>query len=121
MAIKSKLMGLGMSALQAQVAVGTVTSGLTGGGASQATATLLSDDVNVCVTAGAGYFVLRGDLTAGDTQTLVNYSGSTVSVLPPAGGKINNGAVNAAASQNSPVTAVFTCLDGVNFARVLSY
>lgn len=121
MAIKARLLASGFSAEEARNIGGGVTDNLTGGGASQAAATLLPDDVNVCRTAGSGYFILRPDLTPGDTQVVVNATAATIAVYPPVGGRINPpaGALNAAYSISSGYSGVFFCLNGLDFSRIV--
>lgn len=111
--IKANLTGLGTASQLATVMAGTVTTNLTATGSSQATALLVSDDINVLTTtASSTGVILRANLSAGDSQMVVNYGLQTLSVYPPGTGKIQNGTASAAFSVATLKTAIFTSVDG---------
>lgn len=124
MAIKSKLTGLGTAPFLANVTVGTLTTSLTATGSAQGDALAITDDINVFTTVASSTGAkLRGDLTAGDTQTVVNYGAQTLAVYPPGTGKIQNGSASAAFSVATVKVATFICLDGgtnASFAAILT-
>lgn len=123
MPIKSKLTGLGMPAGLAANVVGTVNTSEAGAGSSNTDATLLSfDDFHIVSTGNnnTGVILPPGNgsgsgLSAGDTVSVVNYTGNTLKVYPPLGGKLNNGSANAAISITNTKGVVATCIDSLNF------
>lgn len=121
MAIARKLIGLGLPWGTAVGVVGNVDNNLTATGTTQATALLVSNDINVLTTTAASTgVILRSDLSAGDTQEVVNYGAQTLTVYPPVGGKINNGSANAGVSVATNTSALYTSIDGLNFFGVKS-
>lgn len=126
MTIKSNAMGSGTPGSQAGALVGGVTNNVAAAGASQATATLLAKGSNQIVTTGTGGVILppgvgSGDaLQAGDWIRVFNYTGSSINVYPPTGGKIANGSANAAMAVAATKGCEFICIDGANFAANLS-
>lgn len=121
MAIAKKLIGLGLPWGTAAGVVGNVDNNLTAAGSTQATALLVSNDINVVTTTAASTgVILRSDLSAGDSQEVVNYGASTLTVYPPVGGKINNGSANAGVSVAANTSALYTSIDGLNFFGVKS-
>jgi arabinogalactan endo-1,4-beta-galactosidase len=118
MPIIKHLMGTGIAAATAQHIVGTISNNLTATGTTQGTALQLSDVINIVTTAPASSGVLlwtAGYVSAGDTQTVVNYGANALAIYPPVGGKLNNGTVNAAVSLAVGSKAVCTCIDGLNY------
>jgi hypothetical protein len=122
MAIKQKLVAAGLSWPQAQALAGTVASRLSAAGTTQATAYAMSlDDVQIFATVGAGTgAVLPATLSAGDQMTVANFGTNALSLYPPVGGTIANGAANAAVSVPANKTALVTCIDGMSFAAIVS-
>lgn len=122
MSIKKNLTGSGLAGQAATKITGSVTTGLTAAGSSsQANALAVYDDVNVITTAAANSGVrLRSDITAGDTQVVVNYGASQINVYPPVGGKISNGSVNAATTLPANASAQFICVNTLDFAMIKS-
>jgi hypothetical protein len=119
MAIRQRLSGSGIAPLSAQNITGNVTKGAAAAGSGQSTATAIYDELNT-VTSGTGGVILRADLGPADEQTVFNTSGVSINVYPPAGGQIQNGGLNTAFAVGNNKTAVFKCIDGLNFAAVLS-
>lgn len=113
MAITPRLMGAGFGALQAKGIVGTVTSNLIAGVASTP---IVYDELNVFWTVPSGGACrLRADLGYGDLQAVCNLGAFPLTVLPPVGGAMNGGAINAGYVVQPSCTAVFQCIDGVDF------
>jgi hypothetical protein len=111
---------LGQSIEQRQAQQGFYTQGLVATGNSQGTALACPTDccVFATVAASTGCQVLGADDTAatpgpchiGDTMVIVNHGASTLSVYPQSGGKIANGAANAAFSVAANKTAFLVYL-----------
>lgn len=121
MSIKAKLTGSGTAPLAALNITGTVTTSLTSTGSTQATALLITDDINVVTTTASSTGVrLFEGLSAGDRQEVVNYGANALAVYPPVGGKINNGTLNASVSLAANKAGRFTCIDSLNFFYVIS-
>ncbi len=130
MTIKRNATGTGTSAAAAGALIGGVSNGVTAaaGTSSQATAALLPMVSNHIITTGAsnsGVILPPGNgttdgMTAGDWMTVANYTGNTIIVYPPAGGKLNNGTLNAGLSMTTGKTAIFSCIDGTGFTYVLT-
>lgn len=102
---KSKLTKSGLTLIQSLSIEGVVVSGLAASGTTQATAAACTGDTNVFTTVPAGSGCQIGIDTVGSTITnicpgdeyiIVNHGANPLSVYPPVGGKINNGALNAA-------------------------
>jgi len=96
--ISRNLTGTGLPPLAAQAIAGTVNDGLTAAGTTQATALLISGDLNVfsTVASGAGCILPVGG--ENDTYSIINDGANALLIYPPVGGTINGGAVNASAS-----------------------
>jgi hypothetical protein len=130
MTIKSNATGTGTSAAAAGALIGGVSNGVTAGAgsSSQANAALLPRVSNHVITTGAsnsGVILPPGTtstdaLAAGDWMSVANYTGNTIIVYPPTGGKLNNGSTNAGLSLTNGKTADFTCIDGTGFFYVLT-
>lgn len=98
MARTQKLMGTGASAAFANYITGDVASGLTATGNSQATALLLSADVNEITTTAASTGVRFPDATVcspGDSIVVFNGGANSLSVYPATGESINGLSANA--------------------------
>jgi hypothetical protein len=85
----------------------SVSPNVTAAGTNQATATQLTSQWNDVTTAPAGSGVLLSSYQAGQSQTVVNSSGTAVLVYPPPGSAINALAVNAPFSLSSGSRASF--------------
>lgn len=126
MAIKSHLTGLGMVAQVASAVVGGVNTTTVAAGSNQASATLLPIAAAFVILSGTGGVILAPGtgsadaLSEGDTVSAANYSGSSINVYPPTGGKIANGSANAAFAVGNGKEATFRCIDGLNFTANLS-
>jgi hypothetical protein len=112
----SNLMGAGVPPLQAQMTVGKVTTGLTGGGtSSQANATAIPSDVTVFSTVAlnsGARLPATGPTSgqAGDIYVVANFGANPLLVYPATGGNISNAGVNTAVSIPFNKTADFYCL-----------
>lgn len=130
MTIKANATGTGSSASNAGALIGGVSNGVTAatGSSSQTTAALLPRTSNHVITTGAGNSGVilppgngSGDgLAGGDWMNVINYTGATIIVYPPLGGKLNNGSLNAGLSMTNGKVAQFICIDGTNFAYSLT-
>jgi len=96
--ISRNLTGTGFPPLAAQAIAGTVNDGLTATGTTQATALLISGDLNVfsTVASGAGCILPVGG--ENDTYSIINDGANALLIYPPLGGTISGGAVNASIS-----------------------
>jgi len=94
--IKRNLTGSGFSGIATEAIAGTVNDGLTATGTTQATALLISGDLNVfsTVASGAGCILRDGDEC--DQYSIINNGVNALKVYPPVGGTIAGAAVNAA-------------------------
>jgi hypothetical protein len=124
MTFRAALLGSGTPNLQAQAIVGTITTGLTATGSTQATALNLLDTINVIGTTAASTgvvaFPVPNQNASGDTCTVYNFGANTLTVYPPVGYKINNGSTNAGVSVAAGKGAVLTLLDTVNIGAIIS-
>lgn len=85
MAIKSRLMGVGLSAGQAEQIVGDTATGLTATGSAITDALRLTAAVNcVTTTASSTGVILPGDTQPGDEISVFNDGAQTLTVYPPA-------------------------------------
>lgn len=124
MTIKSKLTGSGFSAQQAINAAGTVITTEAGAGTTAPGATLLSlDDYHVISTGSnnSGVILPPGNgtgtgMSAGDQMSVINYTGNSLIVYPPLGGKANNGSANAGITISNGKSCDCYCIDNINFA-----
>lgn len=114
MPIKSDITGQGFTNVQAQVIAGSIATGLTALGTTQANAAVCEGAINLFSTVAAGTGVVLGApipatigspvaaqhalsiLSAGDSVMVINQGANTLNVYPPVGGKIDNGTANAA-------------------------
>lgn len=99
---------------------GSIASGLTAAGSTQATALQLTEDTNIVGTTAASTGVLVPPMDPTDTVTVANFGANALSVYPPVGGKINNGSANAAVSLPANKGAIITCIDGLNYVMNIS-
>jgi hypothetical protein len=121
MAIRQRLTGTSVPPITAANIAGNVADGLTATGATQLTALLITEELNVFTTVAAGSgAILRGDLGPGDEQDAANYGANALLVYPPLGGTMQNGAVNAGFSVAANKTAKFKSRNGLNFTAILS-
>lgn len=104
---KARMEMAGLTASQSAAIAGGVARGLSASGATSATAAACSGDTNefTTVPAGAGAKLgidTIGDtgsrLCAGDKVVVANFGANALALYPPSGGKMNNGAVDAAVS-----------------------
>jgi len=96
--ISRNLTGTGLPPLAAQAIAGTVNDGLTATGTTQATALLISGDLNVFSTVASGTGCILPVGGENDTYSIINDGANALLIYPPVGGTINGGAVNASAS-----------------------
>lgn len=114
MPIKTDITSQGFTNVQAQAIAGSIATGLTALGSTQATAAVCEGSVNVFSTVAASTGVVLGApipavigspvaaqhalsiLSAGDSVLIANHGANTLSVYPPVGGKIDNGTANTA-------------------------
>lgn len=96
------MIGAGISPQQAQSLLGLTVIGLTAAGNSQATAKAITGDVIVLTTVAASTGVIlpasSDEIVPSDRMLVANYGANALAIYPPVGGKINNGAANAAIS-----------------------
>lgn len=119
----STLITSGMYATTARAVTGSVRTGATAAGNSQATATAISNSTTVFSTVAASTgAILPTGLVAGDVLAVTNLGANSLSVYPPVGGTIQTGAANAAFAVGAGKTAQFRCVsnDGKTFVSLLS-
>ena len=117
-----KLTGSGFSPLQAAMLLGDVDNGLANAGivaagTTQATAYAISavNSVFAGVPDG-GAAVLPQALQVGDELTVVNLGANALTVFPPLGGTLNNGALNAGTAVAANSMAFFKAVPPVGSA-----
>ena len=116
------LMGTGMQGSQAQAcATGMLKNSLTAAGSSQGTALAIPSDFSVFTTVAASTgAIMPANCLPGDWFTIVNHGANALSIYPPVGGKIKNGATNAAASLAAGAVAQVICIDPLTFSCATS-
>lgn len=112
-----------------QAMVGIPSPNLTATGNSQGTALALPTDFDIFTTVAASTGTIlpwgvdgtvAGPVQIADEITIVNHGANALSVYPQSGGKIANGAANAAFSVSATKTAYFTYLGSGNYAASVS-
>jgi hypothetical protein len=98
MALQQRLVVSGISAPQAIALQGTVATGLTATGSTQATALALPADINQFTTVAASTGTILPAMNPGDSVNIYNKGANALSVYPPVGGAINAVATNGAYS-----------------------
>lgn len=124
MTIKKNATGSGTAPQQANAIIGGVNTATAGAGTTSLNATLLPLASNHLITVGvnnSGVILPPGNgtgdsLAAGDYMSVINQTGSTLLVYPPAGGKLAGAAANASVSLTNNKQITFTCLDGTNYS-----
>lgn len=124
MGFKNKLMGSGLSALAAGNIQGGGRIGLIGLGTTQATALLITADLNVfsSVPSGTGA-VIPGvpAMMQGDSMWIVNNDASNaLLVYPPAGGTINALSANAGFSLAANKMMLIMQTGATNYQTILT-
>lgn len=120
------LMGSGTSAIAAQAtATGIPSVGLTATGSTQGTALPLPTDFNVFTTVAASTGTIlpatqNGYGAMGDDITIVNHGANPLTVYPPVGGNVANGATNAGFTVNATKTAFFVNVGANTWAASVS-
>ncbi len=127
MTTQSNLIGTGTPALRAQAMVGLFSNNLTALGASQGTALALPSDFNVVTTAAASTGAILpicgstgNAVQPPDSITVINHGANPLTVYPPVGGKVANGATNAGLAIPATKTAVFNCVGVLLYSVALS-
>src|SRR5690242_6265675 len=98
MPLQQRLVVAGLSAATAKAIQGTVASGLTATGSTQAGALALGADFNDFSTVASGTGALLPPMNPGDEVFVYNGGANALSVYPPVGVAINGGSANAAYS-----------------------
>lgn len=128
MTIKRNAMGAGTPAGQASSVIGSIVDNFVATGTTQANAALLSLASNTFVVTGAGNTGVilppgngTGDqLSAGDWVRIYNYTGNSILVYPPVGGKLANGTANASITLANTKGAAFLNRNGLDFGVITS-
>jgi hypothetical protein len=95
MSLQQRLVVAGISAPAAQAIQGTVASGLTATGTTQATALPLGADCCDFTTVPAGSGCILPAMNPGDDITIFNGGANALLVYPPVGGQIKSLGTNA--------------------------
>ena len=98
MAIAARIQAAGLSGVQAAAINGVVANTLTAAGTNQATALVLTSDLNRFTTVAAGTGCILPSLNPGDGLEIFNGGANALSLYPPSGGAINGLSVNTAYS-----------------------
>lgn len=119
--IGKRLTGSGFAPLQTTNLVGDGDLAVTATGAAQATAYQIIAANTLVTTAAASTGVLLPTGSPGDEYFVANYGASALTVYPPAGGKVNNGAANAGVALAATKAGAFRCMDtaGLNYQYVV--
>jgi len=121
MTTQAKLTGSGLAPLAANQILGSITTGISAAGSTQATATAIYDDVNIVSTVAASTgVILPSNRGAGDTVEVTNLGANALSVYPPSGGNIGTGSANAAFSVGVSKTAIFRQVSATQWTQTLS-
>lgn len=123
MSLTKELVSMGLHGSTAAAIGGSVATGLSGAGATQATATPITAVTSVFSTVALSQgAILPGGVQIGDELFVRNGGANALAVYPPVGGTINGGAANAAFSVTAAKGAVFKCLgnSGLDFIAILS-
>lgn len=127
MPTQANLLGSGCPSLQCQASLGIPSVNLTATGSTQGTALVLPTDFNVITTAAASTGVILPicgttglQIQVPDTIIVVNHGASTVTVYPPVGGKVANGATNAGLALPATKTGTYTCVGALQYSAVVS-
>lgn len=121
MAIPSRLMGSGLSALAAISVVGDVADTLTATGSTQGTALVLSAVINIVTTAAASTGVLLPPSEVGAEMAVYNLGANALLVYPGTGGIINALSANAGFSVGAGKAATFKGrANGTGWVTILS-
>jgi hypothetical protein len=95
MTTASKIIPGGISAVAASAIVGDITTGIVAAGSTQATATVLTTDINVVATTALSTGVLLPVGENSKSMTVFNGGANSLLVYPPVGGTINGASANA--------------------------
>lgn len=121
MARKQQVMGAGNSAAAANAIVGTVASGLTATGSSQADALAISAEVNEYTTVAASTgAILPANCNTGDSIFVYSIGAQTLTVYPPVGETINAIAAGSGFSVATAKTAIFVKVNATRWASLLT-
>lgn len=107
-----KLTGSGMAPLAATQINGDIDLGVTATGTTQADAYILRACNTRFDTVAASTGAVLPIGAPSDDYAVTNFGANTLNVYPPLGGKINNGAANAAVTIAANGMAYFLCVDG---------
>jgi hypothetical protein len=116
MPLASRLVSAGIPSTAATAILGTVATGLTAAGTTQATALQLGSDINVCSTVAASTGVILQAMNPGDEVIVRNGGANALLVYPPVGGTINALSANAGYSvATATPNATIRCLTATTF------
>jgi len=116
MPLQQRMVVAGLSAGAARAIQGTVASGLTAAGSTQATALALGADTNDFTTVGSGTGAILPPMSAGDEVFVFNGGANALLVYPPVGGTINALAANAGYSVATATPSCFViCINATTF------
>lgn len=116
--IQGQASGLGPATLQGLV--GTVATGLTGLGSTQATALALPAGTNAFTTVAASTGGILPSGTAGDEIDVYNGGANSLTVYPPVGGTINNLSANTGLALATLKSGKYRCTAALTWYSILS-
>jgi len=119
--LNRELVACGLFRNQAQAVTGSVATGLTATGTTQATALLLRSAINNFGTVGASTGArLPAGCAMGDEYVIYNGGAETLAVYPPVGGSINGGSTNAGVNlaAGNAMAVYCTASSGLTFLSV---
>ena len=117
----ANIVGSGYPGQAANYISGNAVDSLTATGASQATALLLSSDVNVVTTAAASTGVILGaGASPGDETVVKNFGASALSIYPATGESIDAIAANGAYSLATTKSVYLIKTSATRWITVLS-
>lgn len=121
MARKKQVMGTGNSPASANMIVGSVASGLTATGSTQADALALSADINEVTTVAASTgVILPANCDVGDQIFVYSIGAQTLTVYAPGTETINAIAAASGFSVATAKTATFTKVNNTRWASMLT-
>lgn len=120
MGLSKDMVGSGTQSHRAYAINGTVLTGLTAAGSTQATALAIKASTSVFSTTAASTGAVLPVASIGDTATIFNGGASTLAVYPPLGGTINGGSANAAVTVATTKGTNLVCVstNGLNWISV---
>lgn len=116
----NEMMAAGVSAETSKAIIGNVDSGVTAtGSSSQANSYAIRAAFTQVTGGGATTGVRLPAMNPSEERFICNQSGSNCLVYPPTGGKLNDGAANAALTLADNESMIAKCINTVDFGCLI--